>query len=154
MGLEQRFLSVPRERLDPHLLPESGAHRLHFLGPDENDRQAGASVPRSPPREMLRQPLRQILGDAGVERAVAAAEDVDEGHGGMIAGRLLRPMLYFLSMTMRLPQVGQSGPFRADQLRPGDSYELSDGHPIRCLPTGSRGGRAPSVGDGVLASDP
>lgn len=57
-------------------------------------------------------------------------------------------------MTMRLPQVGQSGPFRADQLRPGDSYELSDGHPVRCLPTGSRGGRATSVGDGVLASDP
>jgi len=57
-------------------------------------------------------------------------------------------------MTMRLPQVGQSGPFRADQLHPGDSYELSDGHPVRCLPTGSRGGRATSVGDGVLASDP
>lgn len=65
------------------------------------------------------------------------------------------PMLYSLSMTMRLPQTGQSGPFRADQLRPGDSYELSDGHPVRCLPTGSRGGgRATSVGDGVLASDP
>jgi hypothetical protein len=30
---------------------------------------------------MLRQALRQVLGDAGVERAVAAAEDVDEGHG-------------------------------------------------------------------------
>jgi Putative restriction endonuclease len=57
-------------------------------------------------------------------------------------------------MTTRVPQVGQPGPFRADQLRPGDSYELSDGHPVRCLPTGSRGGRATSVGDGVLASDP
>ncbi|HXU31603.1 MAG TPA: Uma2 family endonuclease [Thermoanaerobaculia bacterium] len=46
------------------------------------------------------------------------------------------------------------GPFRADQLRPGDPYELSNGHPIHCLPTGSRGGRATNVGGGVLASDP
>jgi len=46
------------------------------------------------------------------------------------------------------------GPFRADQLHPGDPYELSNGHPIHCLPTGSRGGKATSVGDGVLASDP
>lgn len=30
------------------------------------------------------------------------------------------------------------GPFRADQLRPGDPYELSDGHPVRCMPTGGR----------------
>jgi len=26
------------------------------------------------------------------------------------------------------------GPFRADQLRPGDRYELSNGHPIYCAP--------------------
>lgn len=51
-------------------------------------------------------------------------------------------------------RVETRGPFSADQLRPGDPYELSNGHPIRCLPTGSRGGRATSVGDGVLASDP
>lgn len=46
------------------------------------------------------------------------------------------------------------GPFRADQIRPGDPYELSNGHPVHCLPTGGRGARATSVGDGVLASDP
>jgi hypothetical protein len=57
-------------------------------------------------------------------------------------------------MVKREPQLGHRGPFRADQLRSGDPYELSNGHPIRCLPTGSRGGRAASVGDGVLASDP
>jgi Uma2 family endonuclease len=57
-------------------------------------------------------------------------------------------------MAMRVPQTDQPGPFRADQLRPGDPYELSDGHPIRCLPTGSRRGRATNVGGGVLASDP
>lgn len=54
----------------------------------------------------------------------------------------------------RSRQLGQQGPFRADQLRPGDPYELSNGHPVLCLPTGGRGGTATSVGDGVLASDP
>jgi Uma2 family endonuclease len=57
-------------------------------------------------------------------------------------------------MTIRLPQLHEQGPFHADQLRSGDPYELSNGHPIRCLPTGSRGGRATNVGGGVLASDP
>lgn len=57
-------------------------------------------------------------------------------------------------MTRRSQQLGHQGPFRADQLRSGDPYELSNGHPIHCLPTGSRGGKAASVGDGVLASDP
>jgi len=46
------------------------------------------------------------------------------------------------------------GPFRADQLRAGDPYELSHGHPVRCLPTGGRGAKATSFGAGVLASDP
>jgi len=57
-------------------------------------------------------------------------------------------------MTKRSHQLGYQGPFRADQLRSGDPYELSNGHPVQCLPTGSRGGKAASVGDGVLASDP
>ncbi len=51
-------------------------------------------------------------------------------------------------------QPGSRGPFRADQLRSGDPYELSNGHPVHCLPTGGRGGRAASLGGGVLASDP
>jgi Uma2 family endonuclease len=46
------------------------------------------------------------------------------------------------------------GPFRADQLRPGDPYELSNGHLVPCLPAGGRGGKAANVGGGVLASDP
>ncbi|HXU47211.1 MAG TPA: Uma2 family endonuclease [Thermoanaerobaculia bacterium] len=57
-------------------------------------------------------------------------------------------------MTKRAQQLETRGPFRADQLRPGDPYELSNGHPILCLPTGGRGGRATNVGGGVLASDP
>lgn len=46
------------------------------------------------------------------------------------------------------------GPFRADQLRSGDPYELSDGHAIQCLPTRARGGRANLLGGAVLAADP
>jgi Uma2 family endonuclease len=46
------------------------------------------------------------------------------------------------------------GPFRADQIRPGDPYELSNGHPIYCMPMSSREGQAASVGNDVLASDP
>ena len=62
---------------------------------------------------------------------------------------------WYTSLMTSRPQPSSSrGPFRSDQLRPGDPYELSNGHPIHCLPTGSRGGKATSVGDGVLASDP
>jgi hypothetical protein len=45
-------------------------------------------------------------------------------------------------------------PFRADQLKSGDPYELSDGHPVVCLPTGGRGSSANRVGAQVLSTDP
>ncbi len=61
---------------------------------------------------------------------------------------------YSFPMAKTSHQLETRGPFRADQLRPGDPYELSNGHPILCLPTGGRGGRATNVGGGVLASDP
>jgi Uma2 family endonuclease len=54
----------------------------------------------------------------------------------------------------RNSQPRSQGPFRAEHIRPGDPYELSNGHPVHCLPTGGRGAKAASVGDGVLASDP
>jgi Uma2 family endonuclease len=57
-------------------------------------------------------------------------------------------------MTKGTPQLRSQGPFRADQIRSGDPYELSNGHPIHCLPTGGRGAKAMNVGGGVLASDP
>jgi hypothetical protein len=57
-------------------------------------------------------------------------------------------------MTKVSLRHGFQGPFRADQIRSGDPYELSNGHPVECLPTGRRGGRATNVGGGVLASDP
>ncbi len=55
-----------------------------------------------------------------------------------------------VSATYALPR----GPFRADQLRSGDPYELSDGHPILVLPGGGRQGAAAAAGAAVLKSDP
>ncbi|MDC3983053.1 Uma2 family endonuclease [Polyangium jinanense] len=52
------------------------------------------------------------------------------------------------------PQVTESGPFKAEQVRAGDPYELSRGHIIERLPAGGRGGRAKLVGAAVLNSDP
>jgi Uma2 family endonuclease len=46
------------------------------------------------------------------------------------------------------------GPFTADQIRDGDPYELSNGHPILCLPSGRRGGRSNLTGGTVLETDP
>lgn len=63
-------------------------------------------------------------------------------------------MCYPPSVKRTSFQPTSQGPFRADQLRPGDPYELSRGHPIQCLPTGGRGAKASGAGASVLASDP
>ncbi|WP_133511033.1 DUF4351 domain-containing protein [Candidatus Thiosymbion oneisti] len=47
-----------------------------------------------------------------------------------------------------------TGPFRADQLRDGDPYELDDGHPIECLPSGGRHAKANLNGGLALKTDP
>jgi len=46
------------------------------------------------------------------------------------------------------------GPFRADQIHPGDPYELSDGHAIVSEPSGRRHGRRHLIGGAALATDP
>ena len=46
------------------------------------------------------------------------------------------------------------GPFRTDQLHSGDPYELSDGHPIECLPSGGRHSKANLRGGLALETDP
>ncbi|MDI1482503.1 Uma2 family endonuclease [Polyangium sp. y55x31] len=55
---------------------------------------------------------------------------------------------------MRPTKLFAPGPFQAQQLRSGDPYELSNGHPILCLPTGGRGARANLLGGTVLETDP
>jgi len=52
------------------------------------------------------------------------------------------------------PLTNERGPFEARQIRPGDRYELSNGHPIYCAPTGGDGARATVIGAQVIASDP
>jgi hypothetical protein len=47
-----------------------------------------------------------------------------------------------------------TGPFRADQIRPGDPYELSKGHPVAREPSGGRDARANLAGAAVLDTDP
>ncbi len=54
----------------------------------------------------------------------------------------------------RAPRQPSQGPFNVDQIRPGDPYELSDGHAIYCAPTGGDGARGPLVGGHVLDTDP
>ena len=44
--------------------------------------------------------------------------------------------------------------FRAEQLRSGDPYELSNGHTVLCMPTGGRGSLATGAGYKALADDP
>jgi len=51
-------------------------------------------------------------------------------------------------------QYHTDGPFRAEQLRSGDPYELDDGHPIECLPSGGRHAKASLKGGLALESDP
>ncbi len=55
---------------------------------------------------------------------------------------------------MSEPYPTSHGPFRADQIRQGDPYELSHGHAIKCMPTGGRGSDAAATGAAVLKSDP
>jgi Uma2 family endonuclease len=55
---------------------------------------------------------------------------------------------------MRRTIPTSKGPFRADQVRSGDPYELSNGHAILCRPPGGRGSRANLLGGLVLGSDP
>jgi len=57
-------------------------------------------------------------------------------------------------MSQRRLTHPQSGPFRAEQIRSGDPYELDDGHPIECLPGGGRHSRANVSGGLVLGTDP
>ena len=46
------------------------------------------------------------------------------------------------------------GPFRVDQLREGDRYELSNGHPIYCAPAGREHSGRNLSGGGALETDP
>src|SRR5258705_11503956 len=46
------------------------------------------------------------------------------------------------------------GPFRAVDVAPGSRYELYDGHPVYCAPTGGGGASRTILGAEVLDTDP
>ena len=52
------------------------------------------------------------------------------------------------------PQTRDHGPFQADQLKDGDRYELSNGHPIYCHPSGRQHAGPNLTGGSVLETDP
>ena len=52
------------------------------------------------------------------------------------------------------PYADNQGPFRVDQLREGDRYELSGGHPIYCAPSGRDHAGTNLIGAAALESDP
>lgn len=55
---------------------------------------------------------------------------------------------------MRAATILGPGPFTSEHIPSGSRYELSDGHPIYCAPTGGRGSRSNLVGAAALATDP
>lgn len=66
------------------------------------------------------------------------------------------PAWYDPDMTGFAPRPvrPKRGPHRAEDLRPKQPYELSEGHRVLCLPTGGRGSRANFVGAEALGTDP
>ncbi len=48
----------------------------------------------------------------------------------------------------------EPGPFRVDQLREGDRYELENGHAVYCAPSGGHHGKASVRGARALGADP
>lgn len=52
------------------------------------------------------------------------------------------------------PRVSGRGPFRAEHLRSGDPYEISNGHAIYCAPTGGSGSQPNRLGVSVVGWDP
>jgi Uma2 family endonuclease len=54
-------------------------------------------------------------------------------------------------MTAKLPEIG---PLRADQFRPGDRYELDNGHPVYCAPAGGSHATPNLIGAAAVATDP
>lgn len=65
------------------------------------------------------------------------------------------PTHYPLPCTMAKKHLKDgTGPFRADQLKDGDRYELSGGHPVYCAPAGRDHAGHNLTGASVLDSDP
>lgn len=95
---------------------------------------------------------------AGDDKGIVSAEDemiIDEG--STTYGRGERPGLYAPGAGAGEPRRAPGstpGATRADQIRPDDPHELSEGRLIECLPTGGRGAGRSQLGASVLGWDP
>jgi hypothetical protein len=58
------------------------------------------------------------------------------------------------SKPSKIRYAEPAGPFRADQIRDGDPYELSNGHPVLCMGAGRRHSAGNAEGAAVIKSDP
>jgi Uma2 family endonuclease len=59
----------------------------------------------------------------------------------------------YRDLMTQVPKL-EPGPFTADMLKPGDRYELSNGHAVYCAPAGGPGARGSGLGFEVIDSDP
>lgn len=57
-------------------------------------------------------------------------------------------------MATSMRQRSDRGPFRVDQIREGERYELSNGHPMYCAPAGHEHAGRNLDGGAVISSDP
>lgn len=80
---QKRFLLATAQALDSELLPQPLAPAGELARPHKRDREVWAGVAGSPAGLVAAKPRSKVFGDAGVERAIAAAEDIDEGHAGL-----------------------------------------------------------------------
>src|SRR4051794_40769816 len=73
---DEGFLLCAAERLDLELVSQRAAPRRHAPLPNEGHGQSRAGVAGRAAALMLPEPPRKVLGGPGVERAVAASQDV------------------------------------------------------------------------------
>jgi hypothetical protein len=59
-----------------------------------------------------------------------------------------------MSQSHRSSRPSGYGPYRAQDIRIGDAWELSNGHRVQCMSTGGRGAGASQLGAGVVGWDP
>ena len=69
----------------------------------------------------------------------------------LLPARAGRRAIFAPMTAVKLPEMG---PFRAEQLHPGDRYELDNGHPVYCAPAGGSHATPNLIGAAAVATDP
>ncbi len=162
--------AVPTLRaMYPHV-----AFHLFQPGPDTRRVMAGSPMKYFYREELVEMGFRETTRDIRANRFPQLRRDFDR-HGVQFADPELRPpparsgsracaswrkeRWAPCRATLRaVPTSAEKripiGPFRADDIRPGEPYEVSDGYRIECMGTGQRGSRSNGAGFMVLDSDP